>query len=122
MTMTTTTSTEPMPPPLVPPPAQRKRRNIRGIIEMIIPLLALVLLVVATAVCERSMKGSTNFLKPENILNILRQLSPIGVVALGMTFAIISGGIDLSVGSLVALAGGVGIWAMNVAIKADSVI
>ena len=41
----------------------------------------------------------------ENIANVLRQNSMPGFVALGMTFVILSGGIDLSVGALVAVAG-----------------
>ncbi len=38
-----------------------------------------------------------------NILNVLRQISITGIIAVGMTFVIITGGIDLSVGSIVAL-------------------
>jgi len=45
------------------------------------------------------------FLTPENLLNVLRQNSMLGLVALGMTFVILTGGIDLSVGSLLAVAG-----------------
>ncbi len=45
------------------------------------------------------------FLSSENLLNILRQNSMLGLVSLGMTFVILSGGIDLSVGSLVAVGG-----------------
>jgi ribose transport system permease protein len=45
------------------------------------------------------------FLTPENLLNVLRQNSMLGLVALGMTFVILTGGIDLSVGSLMAVAG-----------------
>lgn len=45
------------------------------------------------------------FLTSENLLNVLRQNSMGGLVALGMTFVILTGGIDLSVGSLVAVAG-----------------
>ncbi|WP_051318011.1 ABC transporter permease [Cohnella thermotolerans] len=44
-----------------------------------------------------------NFLTAQNILNILRQVSIIGMLAVGMTFVIITGGIDLSVGSILAL-------------------
>ena len=43
------------------------------------------------------------FLKPTNILNVLRQISITGILAVGMTFVIITGGIDLSVGSTIAL-------------------
>jgi ribose/xylose/arabinose/galactoside ABC-type transport system permease subunit len=45
------------------------------------------------------------FLQPNNILNILQQTAINTIIAVGMTFVIISGGIDLSVGSIVALAG-----------------
>ena len=41
----------------------------------------------------------------ENLLNVLRQNSMLGLVALGMTFVILTGGIDLSVGALLAVAG-----------------
>jgi len=45
------------------------------------------------------------FLSSENLLNILRQNSMLGLVSVGMTLVILSGGIDLSVGSLVAVGG-----------------
>lgn len=45
------------------------------------------------------------FAKPANLVNILKQASINGILAMGMMFVIISGGIDLSVGSIVALAG-----------------
>jgi ribose transport system permease protein len=53
------------------------------------------------------------FARPMNLVNILRQSSFVGIIAIGMTFVIILGGIDLSVGSMVALLGGLGIMAMN---------
>lgn len=46
---------------------------------------------------------SPNFLKADNLLTVLLQSSINSVIAVGMTFVIISGGIDLSVGSIVAL-------------------
>ena len=46
---------------------------------------------------------SPPFLTPSNIINILRQISVNGIIAVGMTLVIITAGIDLSVGSLVAL-------------------
>jgi ribose transport system permease protein len=42
------------------------------------------------------------FLTSDNMLNVLRQASVVGVLAIGMTFVIATGGIDLSVGSMVA--------------------
>jgi ribose/xylose/arabinose/galactoside ABC-type transport system permease subunit len=47
----------------------------------------------------------TAFAKPANLLNIIKQASINGILATGMMFVIISGGIDLSVGSIVALSG-----------------
>jgi len=44
------------------------------------------------------------FLKPANLLNIANQITVIAIIAIGMTIVIIAGGIDLSVGSLAALA------------------
>jgi len=61
--------------------------------------LFLVALIVLFAVLE------PRFLHPLNIMNILRQVSIWGLVAVGMTFVILTAGIDLSVGSMVALCG-----------------
>jgi putative xylitol transport system permease protein len=61
--------------------------------------LALVLLCFVLALI------SENFLTTRNILNVLRQTSINGILAIGMTFVILTRGIDLSVGSVAALAG-----------------
>ncbi len=53
------------------------------------------------------------FLKPINLFNILRQISFIGTLGVGMTLVIISGGIDLSVGSMTAFVGGLMILILN---------
>lgn len=50
-------------------------------------------------------RGVSIFLRFRNIVNILRQSSVIGIIALGVTYVIITGGIDLSSGSLVAMIG-----------------
>ncbi len=57
----------------------------------------LVLLVLAFSISTEA------FLSPANFLNLTRQLAPVLIVAVGMTFVITTGGIDLSVGSIVAL-------------------
>lgn len=67
-------------------------------------VIFLVLLVVVFAVLE------PRFLNPFNLMNILRQVSISGLIAIGMTFVILTAGIDLSVGALVALAGLVGAY------------
>ena len=50
---------------------------------------------------------SPSFLSTKNIFNILRQTSVNGIIATGMTFVILTGGIDLSVGSILAISGAV---------------
>ncbi|MGS0682151.1 ribose ABC transporter permease [Shewanella sp. 125m-7] len=50
---------------------------------------------------------SPNFLTLDNILNILRQTSINGIIAVGMTIVILTAGIDLSVGSVLALSGAI---------------
>ena len=57
---------------------------------------------------------SPRFLDINNQFNILMQVSIIGIIALGMTVVMISGGIDLSVGSVLALTGVMTILALNV--------
>ncbi|MGL5722367.1 MAG: ABC transporter permease [Brevinema sp.] len=49
--------------------------------------------------------ASDAFLTTRNLLNVMRQVSIIGIISIGVTLIIITGGIDLSSGSLVALAG-----------------
>jgi len=94
---------------------REQRRSVGRTLEVFGPLIALALLVLVTTVFN------PKFLLPENILNVVENLSFVGLVALGMTFVIISGGIDLSVGSLVAFAGGLGIRLMNTAIEAPEI-
>ena len=50
---------------------------------------------------------SPSFLTANNILNVLRQTSINGVIAAGMTFVILTGGIDLSVGSILGFSGAI---------------
>ncbi|MFA5468739.1 MAG: ribose ABC transporter permease, partial [Sphaerochaetaceae bacterium] len=65
--------------------------------------------------------GWPSFLKLRNLTNILRQISYTGIIGLGMTLIIISGGIDLSVGSMTAFVGGVSIFFLNI-FPGDSVL
>lgn len=62
--------------------------------------------------------ASKDFLTIDNLLNVTRQVAITAIVAAGMTFVILTGGIDLSVGSIVALAGAMSASAL---IKYDSV-
>jgi ribose transport system permease protein len=61
-------------------------------------LALLILVVVFTA-------SSDVFLTGANLLNVLRQVSIIGICAVGLTFVLLTGGIDLSVGSVIGVAG-----------------
>jgi len=63
----------------------------------------LVIIILMAIFLSIATKG--NFYSWENISNLLRQSSINGVVAIGMTLIIITGGIDLSVGSIVGLSG-----------------
>ncbi|WP_232225526.1 ABC transporter permease [Oceanobacillus manasiensis] len=56
---------------------------------------------------------SPRFLDLNNQMNILMQVSIIGIIALGMTVVMLSGGIDLSVGSVLALVGVIAVIALN---------
>lgn len=75
-----------------------KPRALAGILGL---LGALVLLFVAFGLILQ-MKGQTGFMGLRNVETILRQATPVCFAALGMTLVIISAGIDLSVGSIVA--------------------
>ncbi|WP_082553509.1 ABC transporter permease [Phycicoccus sp. Root101] len=59
--------------------------------------VALILLIIFSSL------QSDRFLQVDNVLNVLRQISIVGVLALGMTFVIITAGIDLSVGSMLSV-------------------
>jgi len=71
-------------------------------------LFALVLLFVINVVTRKA-----NFLQIENLRNLVSQDAAVGIIAIGMTFVIIAGGIDLSVGSMAAMCGAVVILLMN---------
>jgi ribose/xylose/arabinose/galactoside ABC-type transport system permease subunit len=62
-------------------------------------LIGLLVIVATTSIL------SPKFLTADNLLNIVRQTSIHGIMAVGMTFVILTAGIDLSVGSMAALAG-----------------
>ncbi|NCA42044.1 ribose ABC transporter permease, partial [Streptococcus equi] len=61
--------------------------------EKIIPFIGLILLIIVVSILNPS------FLDLSNLLNLLRQISINGLIAFGMTFIILTGGIDLSVDS-----------------------
>ena len=60
-----------------------------------------------------------SFLSFDNLVNVALSLAVIGILSVGMTFIILTGGIDLSIGSVVALAG---VCAAMTTVKTDSVL
>ncbi|AVH62244.1 ribose ABC transporter permease [Nostoc sp. 'Peltigera membranacea cyanobiont' 213] len=84
-------------------PAARNRKSISTLLEVagILPILVIICILFAFL--------SPNFLTGGNIINILRQASINIVLATGMTFVILTGGIDLSVGSILAVSAVVGL-------------
>lgn len=78
-----------------------KKINIKEFLVKYKSLVGLVLLIAVVSMLNPA------FLSVKNILNILRQTSVNAIIAAGMTFVILTGGIDLSVGSILGLSGAV---------------
>ncbi len=80
---------------------QLKRNNFnwKRFIGNYATLIALVILIIIITI-NRPM-----FLSPKNLINIFRQASVTGLIAIGMTFVVLTGGIDLSVGATFGAAG-----------------
>lgn len=55
---------------------------------------------------DGTLRRSGTFLRPDNLSNLMLQMSVTGILAVGMLMVIVSGNIDLSVGSVLGLAGG----------------
>lgn len=65
------------------------------------------IILVIVVVCIFMTFRSSNFMTTNNILNILRQISVYGILACGMAFAMMTGGIDLTVGATAGVAGAI---------------
>lgn len=87
--------------------ARRRLVNILG------PLLGLLLVVFAGGVAEYFKEGSVNYWSPQNQCLILTQTVTVAIGAIGMTLIIISAGIDLSAGSLIALTAVASAWVVR---------
>ncbi|MCX5759716.1 MAG: ABC transporter permease [Candidatus Hydrogenedentes bacterium] len=62
-------------------------------------------LIVLTCLWERHAHGTIRFLTPQNLRNLLPWIGLFGILSLGEALVVITGGIDLSIGSVVALVG-----------------
>ncbi|MCY1141827.1 ABC transporter permease [Actinoplanes sp. Pm04-4] len=93
-------------------PAKQERRKLdENTLRNLGLVGVLVLLIVVGIITKPDLYSDPTWVK-NNFLTILQQASAIGVVTVGMTFVIIGGGIDLSVGAIIALAG---VWATTLA-------
>ena len=63
------------------------------------------MLVALIALCAVIAASNSDFLGPSNLENVTRQIAMLGIFAVGVSFVIITGGIDLSVGSIIGLSG-----------------
>ncbi|WP_323014110.1 ABC transporter permease [Devosia sp.] len=99
----------------VPDISVKSRRAFRLDLKTVGPLLALALLVLL------GISLNENFLSYNNLTNVLARSSFIGIIAIGATFVITAGGLDLSVGSMAAVTAGVMIIVMNALIPSMGV-
>ena len=77
----------------------------RGIGRLVFGRLELRMLLLALVIAAALSIASPYFLTVKNLLNLLDQSIVIGIVSIGMTFVILTGGIDLSVGSVAGVSG-----------------
>src|SRR5579863_9816931 len=77
----------------------------RSLVNDLVGRLEIRMLALALALGATLSILSPHFLTSNNLLNVLDQSVVVGIVAIGMTFVILIGGIDLSVGSLAGLTG-----------------
>jgi ribose transport system permease protein len=83
-------------------------------VKRFLPFISLIVLCVLIPLCEYAILGNDpKFLTPGNLAAIARQTAVITIMAMGMTMVMVSGGIDLSVGSIVGLSGVLGAIAMT---------
>ncbi|MEV4150347.1 ABC transporter permease [Amycolatopsis sp. NPDC049691] len=80
------------------------RRDVVAVLFRFQSLFGLVLVLAAAIVFSPSHDGDLVFLSGENLFNVVRAIAEIGIIAVGMTFVILIGGIDLSVGAVLGLA------------------
>lgn len=76
-------------------------------------LSAYAILAVLAAVFLLAVLISDAFLQPKYLFNVIRQIAPVGIAAVGVTFVMILGGVDLSIGAIISLSAVVSAVAMN---------
>lgn len=114
-------------------PAQRSKRT--DTVETLFKFqsfFGLVAVFIAAVIFSPRNDGQILFLSSDNLFNIVRAVSEIGIIAIGLTFVILIGGIDLSVGSVLGLAAvgsavlmvnsGYGVWATVVVVLLAGIV
>ncbi|RWM24345.1 ABC transporter permease [Mesorhizobium sp.] len=118
--------------PAASSPPAKHRVDPLAIIVRFQSLIGLVLVAIGGVIFSPRRHGEILFLNPDNIANIVRAVSETGIIAIGMTFVIITAGIDLSVGAVLGLSavvtatmmisGGFGLIATILAVLAMGIV
>ncbi|MBM6582172.1 ABC transporter permease [Microvirga sp. BT689] len=94
-------------------PTRAEKRKFAIDMRALSPFIALIVLIIAGALIN------PDFLTASNLLNVVTRSAFIAIIAVGATFVIASGGLDLSVGSMAALTAGIMILTLNSQGSAD---
>ncbi len=81
----------------------KEQGNGKSTVQALISKYFIFIIFLAVVIVLTILKPS--FIKPSNLVNILKQVSINGILSFGMMFVIVAGGFDMSVGSTIALSG-----------------
>ncbi len=87
-------------------PAKDRAERMRRALDVVLRFqsyFGLILILILASILSPVRNGHNIFLDPNNLFNIVRFASENGIIAIGMTLVILTGGIDLSVGAVLAL-------------------
>jgi ribose transport system permease protein len=101
--MTPMNEAAPIRAPATTPAAAWRRIDLFAIAVRFQSVIGLVVVAIGGVIFSPRRHGLILFLAPDNVANIVRAVSETGIIAVGMTFVIITAGIDLSVGALLSL-------------------
>lgn len=90
------------------------RQKVRAFLDFLRPFLALIFVTILFCVADRAMNGEkASFASSRSFRTVAAQTATVAVAALGMTLIVIAGGIDLSVGTSIALCATVLAWSLK---------
>lgn len=93
--------------------AKSAATSLKSSLVNLFPRQYLAVLLTLSVICLITAIFSDAFLTPTNLINVMRQIAILGIVSSGMTMLMISGGIDLSVGTTISLAGVTCGWVLS---------